>query len=177
MASFRDYCRGFYLYIARCTNIFTIPFHHVFVYQNGNVKNITYKIVKLCKMPKFLRYSSFLKINHIYQIHCKITNKYYIINTSMNNIINNNIDIPHDKHIAPRSLLMPKTDVYINGIKLSIKECLYYKNHHCDNILYYVFKFNGVDITNIIIKNKNEIVKIIDKDFNVLTMKSISNYL
>lgn len=177
MPSIGDYCRGFYLYMARCINIFAIPHHHVFVYRNGNVNDITYKIVKLCKTPKSLRYSSFLKINYIYQIYYKLTNKYYIVNTTMNDIIDNTLVIPHDQHTAPRSLFAPKTDVYVNGIKLSITDCLYYKNHHCDNILFYVFKFNGIDITNIIIKNKDEIVRVIDKDFNMLTMKAISSYL
>ena len=95
----------------------------------------------------------------------------------MNDIINNTIILPNDQCIAPRSLFAPKTFVYVNGTQLSMKDCVYYKNHHPDNILFYVFKFNGIDIKSIVIKNEVEVIKVIDEDFNTLTMESISKYL
>lgn len=177
MPTIGDYFRGFCLYISRCANVFAINHHHIYVYRNGEIQDITYKIVKLSKTPKTLRYSSYLKINYMYQLYYKLTNKYYIMHTTMNDIINNTIILPNDQYIPPRSLLAPKTFVYVNGTQLSVKDCLYYKNHHSNNILFYVFKFNGIDIKSVVIKNENEVIKVIDNDFNTLTMASIGKYL
>lgn len=177
MPTIGDYLRGVYLYLSECLNIFAIDHHHIFLYRNGVVQDITYKIKKFSKIPKSLRFSSYMNINYTYQLYYKLTNKYYIVNTTMNDIINNTVILPNDQHITPRSLFTPKTHVYINGILLSTKDCLYYKNHHPNNILYYVFKFNNIDIKSIVIKDDKKIIKIIDNDFHELTMENIRKYL
>lgn len=177
MLSFNDYIRGACLSMSNALNFFPIHHHEVLVYRNGNVEDVTYKIKSRTKLPKNLHYSSFLNIKYVYQLYYKETNKYYILITTLSDIINHTVNIPKDEPEKPRSLTDRLAKIYVNGNELTMRERIYYKNHHPDNTLFYVFKFNDIHISNIIIKKNDEIIKIYDKNFEILTLRDIIQYL
>lgn len=177
MLSFNDYIRGICLGLSNALNFFPIHHHEVLVYRNGNVEDVTYKIVKRSKLPKNMHYSSFLNIKHMYQLYHKQTDKYYILQTTLSDIINHTITLPENTPEKPRSLANKLAKIYVNGQELTMKERVYYKNHHVDNVLFYVFKFNNVNIKSIVIKKHNQIAEVYDKNFETLTLRNIMQYL
>jgi hypothetical protein len=177
MTSNTDIMHGAFLRIYDVVNIFNIPYHHVKLYKDNLIIDITEKIKKKSILPIGLKKSSYLHNNHIYQFHIKDTNKYYIITTTIFNIFTNNIILPKESIQLPRKLLTPVYDIYVNGNLLSVDDKIYYKNHHSANNLFHVFNFNNVELKDIIIYDNITIIRTIDTNFNNMNIGNIQQYM
>lgn len=178
MASLRDNVHGIYLNILDAMDIFKIPYHSIKVYKNGEILDISSKIKKysIKSLECFIN-SSYLHIKHYYQLHCKLTNKYYIVYTTMYEILHNPDIIPELGIQKPQRLLFPKPQIYINDKLLSLEDQLYFKNHHKDNNLFHSFNFKNMKIDNIIIKKNNKVIKDISDNVSTLTIAEIHEFL
>jgi hypothetical protein len=177
MASNSDIAR---LVVSRVTDTFNfvnIPYHHVKVYKDDSIIDITNKI-KLNSIlhPKLVK-SPFLNDTLSYQFHDKDTNKYYIVETSLCDIVANVTDFPREGIQMPRQLFAPTYDVYINGQLLDIEDKIYYKNHHKTNKLSDVFMFNNIVLNSIIVSCNDIIVHKSYENFDIMTMSDICKYM
>lgn len=111
----------------------------------------------------------------LYQIHIKKSDKIYIIDTTMITLINY-YDQENNDIVFPRSLLI-KYSIKINNEFLDINDKIYYKKYCQDSRLIDVFKFNSINLEEIVIyKNNVELYKYQD-NINTIYMRDIYIYL
>lgn len=105
---------------------------------------------------------------YLYQIYSKKYDKYFIELTDMDTIIKSDELTENSVEIkVPRSLLT-KYDIKINGNKLELNDKILYKKYSSESKLVDIFKFNKIDIKEIIIyKNGTEFKKYIENIGNI----------
>lgn len=172
MLTFREVMH--YLYIS-CRDCCNFPYYDVKIYRNGYVEDVTSKIIKRkhCKCI----YSSFRKIPYMYQIHCKNTNKYYIYELTLDDLINNNVTFPESISYKPRRTIISEYEIYVNGKPLEFAEKIKFKNHYVRNSLFYAFLFHDITLKSIVIKKGSEIIETITDNFSLYTIETIAAYL
>lgn len=178
MASIRDNIHGIYINIREAIDIFKLPYYNVKIYKNGEIVDVSRKIKKYSiRGINCISNSSYMHVHHYYQLHSKITSKFYVLYTTMYDIINNIDLIPGIENQKPKKLSFPKPQIFINDIPLTLEEQLYFKNHHKDNNLFYSFMFKEIHVKTIVVKKNKKVIKNVDEDITNLTIEEIHEYL
>ena len=177
MASLRDNIHGIYINIREAIDIFKITYNNIKIYKNGEIVDVSRKIKKYSiRSVSCILNSSILHIHHYYQLHSKLTSKFYVLYTTMYDIINNDNLIPDIENQKPKKLSFPKPEILINNIPLTLEEQLHFKNHHKDNNLFYSFKFKDIHIKTLVVKKNKKVIKYID-NINNSTIEDIHEFL
>jgi hypothetical protein len=149
-----------------------LPFKNVQRINNKYVSDITYLI-----NFRFLisRVFSSSKDIYLYKIHNN-ENKIFILETSMDKIINNEINQDDVILNNPRSLLN-SYEIYINDKVLTLDEKILLKKYIHSTNLHNIFLFQKIELYEIkIIKNGTEFKKYID-NFEKILIKDIYAFL
>ena len=158
-------------------------FSKIYIVQYKSIKYIEHnKIIDITRIYyfKYLLNKIFLLSDnkkYLYQIHSKKYDKYFIELTNMDTIIKSDELTEKSVEIkVPRSLLI-KYDIEINGNKLELNDKILYKKYAYDSKLTDIFKFNKIDIKEIIIYMNNKEFKKYIENIETIQLKDIYKYL
>jgi hypothetical protein len=159
-----------YIYIKTFMNI--LPFKNVQRIRNKYVSDITHLINFRYLISRVLSSS---KDIYLYKIHNN-ENKIYILETSMDKIINNEINQEDVILNNPRSLIN-SYEIYVNDKVLTLNEKILLKRYINSTSLYNIYLFQNIELYEIkIIKNGTEFKKYTN-DFKNLLIKDVYAFL
>jgi hypothetical protein len=152
-----------------------IPFVSVKVIEVQGIKDISTIFAVQYLLSRVLTTDKSIKK---YQVHLKTFDKIFILETSINQLINSHHTIKElsEKLNPPRSLFI-KYDVLINGYKLEIDQKVFFKKYADGTKIIDMLKFNGLVLQELKILKNNEEFKTWSENLNELTIEQIYPYL
>lgn len=109
---------------------FNIPYDEIKVMKNGRVKDVIHKVKRKAYIS-LLKYRAYREVR-LYKLHSKETDMYYVMWTTMKNIIKNNNLLPKFKLINIEYSFDKSYDILIEGVSLSYDDKLHLQRHHPD---------------------------------------------
>lgn len=125
-------------------SIYLFPYKSVHYYENNKIYR------KTLLFYLYLYFKSIISddTKKLYKLHCRKNNKFFILNTNFNDIINNNIANNNvynqsNEIIKPRSLFI-KYDIYINNHFIELNDKIKLKQYSDYCFLIDIIKFEKI---------------------------------
>jgi len=152
------------------------PFKFIKCIENNKIIDITYNFNWYFITSYFRNIYHFSEKKQLYHIHVKKFDKYFILNTTIYDLITTEIKENSEIINIPRSLFI-NYNIQVNNSILTLNEKLMYKKYAHNCSLLNIFQFNNINLKQIIIlKNNLEFIKY-DDNFDNIYINDIYQYL